>query len=80
MEARQDIMIQLDVMKEWKLNGRQIRNILRMAQCVAFTKGRSRAAMRFKHTQMMVDQALNFEEYFEEGYKEARSQLRVVGT
>lgn len=49
-----------------------------MAQSIAFTEEKRREAMRFRHIERMVDETLNFEEYFEEGFKEARSHLRVV--
>lgn len=78
IEARQEVLARLDVMKTWELNGRQIRNILRMAQSIAFTEQGIRGTMRFRHIERMVAQTLNFEEYFEEGRKEARSQLRGV--
>lgn len=77
-ETRNEIMSHLEEMKEWKLNGRQIRNALRMAKSIAFTEERRHGAMRFRHVERMVAQTLNFEEFFEEGYKEARSQLSVV--
>lgn len=78
IEGRQEIMSYIDEMKEWKLNGRQIRNVLRMAQLIAFTEQGRRGTLRFRHIERMVAQTLNFEEYFEEGHKEARSQLKGV--
>lgn len=73
--TRQDIMSHLDEMKEWNLNGRQIRNIVRMAQSLAFTEEGRRGTMRFRHIEVMMNHTLNFEEYCKEGLKEARSQL-----
>lgn len=78
VQTRQDILSHLDEMKGWKLNGRQIRNILRMAQSIAFTEEGRHGAMRFRHIERMMNQTLDFEGYFEEGHKEARSQLGAV--
>lgn len=78
IEGRQDIISHLDEMKEWKLNGRQIRNILSMARSIAFTEEGRRGSMRFRHIEEMMTQTRKFEDYFEEGHKEARSQLRGV--
>lgn len=78
IEARQDIMSHLDEITEWTLNGRQIRNILRMSSFIAFTEGGKRGNMRFKHIEKMAVETLSFEDYFEEGHRDARSRLAGV--
>lgn len=76
IEGRQEIMSCIDAIKQWELNGRQIRNVLRMAQLLAFTEQGRRGALRFRHIERMKDQTQNFEQYFEEGHNEARSRLK----
>ncbi len=45
--AKKELMENLENMKEWDLNGRQIRNILRMSQSIALSRGKRRGAMNF---------------------------------
>jgi hypothetical protein len=74
-EGKAQLLEHLDDIKEWQLNGRQIRNVLRMAQAIALSKERRRGALTYQQVEQVANETLNFQYYFEEEYRESRSQL-----
>ncbi|KAK6081606.1 AAA family ATPase [Seiridium cupressi] len=74
-EGKMQLLERLDDIKLWQLNGRQIRNVLRMAQVIAISKEKRPGALSFKHVEQMALETLNFQHYFQEEYRESRSQL-----
>ncbi|KAK7911166.1 p-loop containing nucleoside triphosphate hydrolase protein [Apiospora marii] len=78
VQAREELLARLDDIQQWDLNGRQIRNILRMAQSVALAREKRRGAMRFAHVEQIVNETLRFQDYFEEEYRESRWKLEEI--
>ncbi|KAK8001640.1 ATPAse AAA+ type core protein [Apiospora marii] len=78
VQAREELLARLDDIQQWDLNGRQIRNILRMAQSVALAREKRRGAMRFAHVEQIVNETLRFQDYFEEDYRESRWKLEEI--
>ncbi|KAK8135621.1 hypothetical protein PG984_003561 [Apiospora sp. TS-2023a] len=76
--AREELLARLDDVQQWDLNGRQIRNILRMAQSIALAREKRRGAMRFAHVEQIVNETLRFQDYFEEEYRESRWKLEEL--
>jgi hypothetical protein len=74
-EAKEQLRKNLDDLQEWDLNGRQIRNILTIAQSLALAQGRRRGALKYSHVEQVAIETLNFQDYFEEIYKENRARL-----
>ena len=77
-EAKEQLRANLEDIKEWELNGRQIRNVLTIAQSLALAEGRRRGALRFSHVEKVATETLNFQDYFEEAYRESRARLGEV--
>ncbi len=73
--AKKELTENLESMKEWELNGRQIRNILRMSQSIALSRGKRRGAMNFAIVEQVANETLGFQGYFDEEYRESRSKL-----
>ena len=74
--VKDELLAKLDELKTWKLNGRQIRNVLRMAQSIASAREKRRGAMRFTHVEQIANETLQFQDYFQEDYTESRANLR----
>ncbi|KAK8035519.1 hypothetical protein PG993_010514 [Apiospora rasikravindrae] len=75
LQGREELLARLDDIQEWDLNGRQIRNVLRMAQSIALAREKRQGAMTFAHVEQIVNETLRFQHYFEEGYRESRAEL-----
>ncbi|KAK8040996.1 AAA family ATPAse [Apiospora phragmitis] len=80
LQGREELLARLDDVQEWDLNGRQIRNVLRMAQSIALAREKRRGAMSFAHVEQIVNETLRFQHYFEEGYRESRVELGQMET
>ncbi|KAL1877964.1 hypothetical protein Daus18300_002318 [Diaporthe australafricana] len=76
--ARDDLKHRIEEIKDWSLNGRQIRNILRLAESLSFAQEKRRGALRFKHVERIAIETLNFQEIFQEEYRKPRSELAVL--
>lgn len=74
-ECRAQLLERLNDIAQWPLNGRQIRNVLSMAESMALVREKRRGAMRFSHVEQVVDETLRFQGYFEDVYRESRSKL-----
>lgn len=77
--ARDELTDRIDVIQRWELNGRQIRNILRLAESLAFAEEQRRGALRLTHVERIADETLNFQRIFQDESRSARSQLAKVG-
>jgi len=75
VEAKDQLRKNLDDLKEWELNGRQIRNVLTIAQSLALTHGHRQGALKFEHVERVASETLNFQDYFESEYRESRARL-----
>ncbi|ETS86639.1 hypothetical protein PFICI_00467 [Pestalotiopsis fici W106-1] len=79
-EAKEQLLARLDDIKEWKLNGRQIRNVITMAQSLALAENRMRGRLRFDHIQQVAADTLGFQDLFEEEYRTSKVQLSNMGS
>ena len=61
-------------MSEWELNGREIRNVLTIAQRLALAKRKSGGGLRFEHVDQVADEAMKFQEYFLKSAEENRNK------
>ncbi|KAK5656929.1 hypothetical protein OQA88_3451 [Cercophora sp. LCS_1] len=77
-QAKTELMLHLDDMAEWELNGRQIRNILTMAESLALGSQRRRGALRYKLVEDMANEAIRFRDFFEDSAQERKTQLGIV--
>lgn len=77
--ARDELTRRIEVIQRWQLNGRQIRNILRLAESLAFAEEKRRGALRFRHVERIASETLNFQEFFQDESRNSRSQLASVG-
>lgn len=78
-EARKELTNQIDVIQRWELNGRQIRNILRLAESLAFAEEQRRGTLRFRHVERIATETLNFQRNFQDEASKPLSQLERVG-
>ena len=65
-EAKRELTGNMDQIQEWPLNGRQIRNVLTMAQSISGTKGFPRNALSYRLVEEVAEQTLKFQDYFED--------------
>jgi len=77
-QGKAELMEHLDDMEQWELNGRQIRNVLTMAESLALGSQRRRGALRFKMVEEMANEAIRFRDFFEDGAQERKAQLGIV--
>lgn len=77
-EAKAELRENIDTAAKWELNGRQIRNVLTIAQSIALAQGRRRGALRFSHVEKVALETLNFQDYFDEASHSNRLQLGEV--
>jgi hypothetical protein len=73
--AQDQLLERLDDIQEWELNGRQIRNVLTMAQSLAYAEKRIRGSLRYDHVEQVALETLRFQDYFDEEYRESRVKL-----
>ncbi|KAK0616618.1 P-loop containing nucleoside triphosphate hydrolase protein [Immersiella caudata] len=77
-KGKAELMQRLDDIAEWDLNGRQIRNILTMAESLALGSQRRRGALRYKMVEDMANEVMRFRDFFEDGAQERKAQLGIV--
>ncbi len=88
-ETREELLDELDYLKGLDLNGREIQNVVKMAQSTALgyrdsSNGkrigdieRKQARLNISHIKKAVDEVVSFHEYFEGQKNRSRSQLQV---
>ncbi|KAI4149468.1 MAG: hypothetical protein LQ340_004613 [Diploschistes diacapsis] len=76
--AKKELRERLDNLQEWNLNGRQIRNVIMIAQSLSFSAERRRGALRFDDVEEVANKTIEFQDFFEEDQAERRGQLRDV--
>jgi AAA+ superfamily predicted ATPase len=77
-KGKQELVDHLDDMQEWELNGRQIRNILGIAESIALSQDLRRGALRYRHVEEVTNETINFDNFFEETHKDRKSQVGVI--
>jgi hypothetical protein len=77
-EGKEELIDHLDDIQEWELNGRQIRNILSIAESMALSQEHRRGALRYRHVEDVTNETINFDKFFEEAHKERKGQIGVI--
>jgi len=77
-EGKNELLEALDDLQEWELNGRQIRNVLSIAESWALSKERRRGALRYSHVEAVATQTINFQHFFEGVSKERKGQVGEI--
>ncbi len=80
IQGKRELMDHLDDLEKWPLNGRQIRNILATAESLALSTSRRRGALRYSQVEEVADETMRFQDFFEEGPKERKSQLGEISS
>jgi hypothetical protein len=76
-DAQDELEERMDYLKKLPLNGRQIRNIVNIAQTLAAGNPQGASALRFKHIQQAVDETLAFNNFFSKSNKSNVRKSRV---
>jgi hypothetical protein len=79
-EGKRELLDHLDDMEAWELNGRQIRNVLAIAESLALSKERRRGALRYSHVEAIANETINFEHVFEDLSREKRGQVGEINS
>lgn len=67
----------LPQLAEYQLNGRQIRNTLKLSGFAAAADLRSDGKVKLKHIRSALHDTMSFQEYFEDGKKDMTNKIRV---
>ena len=88
-ESREELLEELDYLKRLDLNGREILNVVKVAQSTALgsseiingkgtgTVERNQARLNISHIKNAVHEVLSFQKYFDGQKEHSRSQLQV---
>lgn len=74
--GKDELLDNIETLGEWDLNGREIRNVLTIAQSLALAKRRSGGGLRFEHVAQVADETMKFQGYF----RQAEEENRLKGT
>ncbi|KAF2459865.1 P-loop containing nucleoside triphosphate hydrolase protein [Lineolata rhizophorae] len=78
--AKKELLAALDDLQEWDLNGRQIRNVLSIAQSIALSSERRRGALRYEHVEHVASQTINFQHFFEGSTRDRKAQIGEISS
>jgi AAA+ superfamily predicted ATPase len=78
VQAKEQLSERLDDLAKWELNGRQIRNVLAIAESLALSSGARRGALRYHHVEGVANQTLDFQDFFEDANKERKGQVGEI--
>jgi hypothetical protein len=73
----ENIMGKLELLANSKLNGRQIRNVLNVAEGLAFNEYSQTGQMQYPHIQKAVKAALDFQKFFDNARLKARNDQSI---
>lgn len=84
-DAREELLEELDFLKRQDLNGREIQNVVRVAQSLALGRGNGEGDGRggsferlsIRHIRKALDQTLSFQQYFKSRKEVSKSRLQV---
>jgi hypothetical protein len=87
-ESREELFEKLDYLRRLDLNGREILNVMKVAQPMALgssgsdgrrlgTVEQKEARLNIAHVKKAVDEVLNFQKYFKDKKELSKSQLQV---
>jgi SpoVK/Ycf46/Vps4 family AAA+-type ATPase len=70
--GQDELLENIETMSEWELNGREIRNVLTIAQSLALSKRKSGGGLRYEHVDQVADETMRFQAYFSKAEEENR--------
>lgn len=76
--GKDELLNNIVTMSEWELNGREIRNILTIAQGLALAERKSGGGFRFDHVDRVADETLKFQRYFLKAEEENRHKMKTA--
>lgn len=79
-KVKEELRANLDNMKTWSLNGREIRNVIVIAQSLAWAQNRRKGVLRCDHVESVASQTLRFQDYYEQEKGDSRTKLAKAGT
>jgi hypothetical protein len=77
-QAKEDLEDRVDEMARWDLNGRDIRNIMGLAQSIALTEGGRAGSLRFNHIKQVADGIQVFHEAFQQNEQESKEKMAAL--
>jgi hypothetical protein len=77
-EGKQELLEALDNLQHWELNGREIRNVLSVAESLALSSERRRGALRYKHVEDVANSTFTFHHIFEDRRKEKKARAGEI--
>ena len=80
LKAKKELQEALDDLQEWPLNGRQIRNVLSIAESSALGNERRRGALRYEHVEEVANQTIDFQTFFEDAAREKKGFVGKLST
>ena len=79
-EGKQELLKALDDLQHWELNGREIRNVLSVAESLALSSERRRGALRYKHVEDVANSTFTFHHIFEDRRKEKKIRVGEINS
>jgi len=79
-EGRRELLDALDNLQHWDLNGREIRNVLSVAESLALSSERRRGALRYKHVEDVANSTFTFHQIFEDKRKEKKGRAGEINS
>ena len=76
--AKRELKEHLDDLQEWELNGRQIRNVLMIAQSLSLSRKRRSGALNYADVEEVANRTIEFQDFFDEDRDERKGQLGGV--
>ena len=74
--AKQELTERLDDLQEWNLNGRQIRNVIMIAQSLRVSLERRKGSLRYVDVEEVANKTIEFQDFFEDEKEVRKGALR----
>ena len=74
--AKKELLEKLDDLQDWELNGRQIRNVITIAQSLSLSTAKRQGALKYQDIEQVANQTIDFGDFFEKYSAERTGQLR----
>lgn len=78
-QGKEELRANLVNMTTWSLNGREIRNVLVIAQSFAWAQNRCKGALRYDHVESVASQTMCSQEYYRQEKRDSRARLTKTG-
>jgi AAA+ superfamily predicted ATPase len=80
VRAKKELHEHLDDISEWELNGRQIRNVIGIAETLALSKERRRGALTYRDVESVANETIEFDRFFTDTSKEKKGQVGDINS